>query len=375
MDITVPFLDLRAPYAELKPGIDAAWERVTRSGWYVLGPEVEAFEEEFAAYCGGAHCVSVSSGAAALELILRGLGIGPGDEVIVPGHTFAATWFAVSAAGARPVAAEPDPVTGTLDPARVAAAVTARTRAVLPVHLYGYPADLRAIKEVAARHGLAVVEDAAQAPGAVLDGRRVGAGDSTVAFSFYPGKNLGAMGDGGAVVTSDAALAHRIRLLRNHGSLVKYRHEVVGANARLDELQAAILRVKLPVLDEWNARRSAVAERYLRELGGGRFPDLGLPPAACSRARPVWHLFVVRSARREELRLHLAGRGVEALIHYPVAVHRSPAYAGGPAAARALPVSERLADEVLSLPIGPHMPDGAVGTVIAAVEEFFTRPR
>ncbi|UQX05389.1 DegT/DnrJ/EryC1/StrS family aminotransferase [Streptomyces sp. RerS4] len=366
----VPFLDLRAPYAELRAGLDAAWARVMGSGRFVLGPEVEAFEAEFAAYCGGAHCVSVGDGGSALELILRGLGIGPGDEVIVPAHTFVATWLAVSATGARPVPAEVDEHTWTLDAAAVAAAVTPRTRAVIPVHLYGHPADLRALRACAGRYGLALVEDAAQAPGARVDGRRIGSGDSTVAFSLYPGKNLGAVGDGGAVVTSDGELARRIRLLRNYGCEVKYRHEVRGTNSRLDELQAAVLRVKLEVLDEWNARRADVAKRYLAAWDG--LPGLTLPRVA-PWAAPVWHLFVVRCARREELRRLLEAAGVETLIHYPVPVHRSGAYADAGLPAGAFPLSERLADEVLSLPIGPHLSAGQVERVVTALEEAFTR--
>ncbi|MEU8775816.1 DegT/DnrJ/EryC1/StrS family aminotransferase [Streptomyces sp. NPDC048606] len=366
----VPFLDLRAPYAELRDGLDAAWARVLGSGRFVLGPEVEAFEEEFAAWCGGAHCVSVADGGSALELVLRGLGIGAGDEVIVPAHTFVATWLAVSATGARPVPVEVDAHTFTLDADRVADAVTSRTRAVLPVHLYGHPADLRALRALARRYGLAVVEDAAQAPGALAYGSRVGSGDSTAAFSLYPGKNLGAVGDAGAVVTSDGDLARRIRLLRNYGSEVKYRHEVRGTNSRLDELQAAVLRVKLTVLDEWNARRAAVARRYLDAFEGLSGVE---PPRPASWADPVWHLFVVRCARREEVRRLLAEAGVETLIHYPVPVHRSGAYADAGLPVGSFPLSERLADEVLSLPIGPHLSAGQVDHVVTALEKAFTR--
>lgn len=360
----VPFLDLRAPYEELRTDLDAAVQRVLSSGWYLLGPELEAFEAEFAAYCGNTHCVAVGSGCDALELSLRAMGVGPGDEVIVPSHTFVASWVAVSRTGARPVPVEPDEHS-TLDPARIEEAVTPRTKVIMPVHLYGHPADLGAIEEIAARHGLRVLEDAAQAHGAREHGRRVGSG-STAAFSFYPGKNLGALGDGGAVVTGDAELAARVRLLRNVGSREKYRHEVVAANSRLDELQAAALRVKLARLDEWNDRRRAVAARYLDELKG--VGDLVLP-APAPWAEPVWHLFVVRTARRQELQERLAAAGIGTLVHYPIAVHLSPAYAGEGYAPGSLPLAERLADEVLSLPMGPHLDAHAVDAVIAATRE------
>ncbi|MGQ0842059.1 DegT/DnrJ/EryC1/StrS family aminotransferase [Actinokineospora sp.] len=362
--MAVPFLDLRAPYAELRADIDAAVARVLASGWYLLGPETEAFEAEFAAYCGGAHCVTVGSGRDALELILRGLGIGPGDEVIVPAHTFIATWLAVSAVGARPVPVESTENTYTLDPERVEAAISPRTKAILPVHLYGQPADLVAVNRIAERHGLFVVEDAAQAPGARHRGSRIGAGPSTVAFSFYPGKNLGALGDSGAVVTADPALAERVRLLRNYGSRVKYQHEALGTNSRTDEVQAAILRVKLAHLDAWNARRTAVAARYLAELDG--IDDVVLPRVA-PWAESAWHLFVVRSRRRTVLQERLTAAGVGTLIHYPVAVHRAPGYAGLGLAAGSLPLAERLADEVLSLPIGPHLSTAQVSAVVSAV--------
>ncbi|MFC5753884.1 DegT/DnrJ/EryC1/StrS family aminotransferase [Actinomadura rugatobispora] len=362
--MNVPFLDLRAPYAELRTEIDQAVQRVLGSGRYLFGPELEAFEDEFAAYCDAAHCVAVGNGGVALELVFRALDIGPGDEVIVPSHTFFATWAAVSAVGARPVPVEPEEGTRNLDPARIEAAVTPRTRAIVPVHLYGQPADLEPIGKIAERHGLAVVEDAAQAHGARYRGRRIGAGSLAATFSFYPGKNLGALGDGGAVVTRDAALAEQLRLRRNYGSRVKYHHEVQAGNTRLDELQAAVLRVKLRRLDEWNARRSAVAGRYLRELADVDGLEL---PAVAPWADPVWHLFVVRSEFRDELQERLAGAGVGTLIHYPVPVHLSPAYASPDRPAGSLPLAERLAAEVLSLPIGPHLSGREVDAVVAAV--------
>ncbi|MGW0518423.1 DegT/DnrJ/EryC1/StrS family aminotransferase [Crossiella sp. NPDC003009] len=364
--MTVPFLDLKAPHEELRAGLDAAYRRVLDSGWFLLGPELAAFEAEFAAYCEAEHCVAVGSGCDALELVLRALDIGPGDEVIVPSATFIASWLAVSAVGATPVPVEPDEQTQLIDPKQVEAAITARTKAIMPVHLYGQPADLDALGEIAAAHGLHVVEDAAQAHGARYKGRRVGAGSLAAGFSFYPGKNLGALGDGGAVVTSSAELADKLRLLRNYGSRVKYQHEIQATNSRLDELQAAMLRVKLPALDRWNARRQQIAERYLRELAG--IDGLALP-AVAEWAEPVWHLFVVRCRHRAAVQERLTAAGIGTLIHYPVPVHRSPAYASG--AWGELPVADRLAEQVLSLPIGPHLPDEQVDAVITAVRAAF----
>ncbi|HWS55301.1 MAG TPA: DegT/DnrJ/EryC1/StrS family aminotransferase, partial [Pyrinomonadaceae bacterium] len=280
----VPFLDLKAPYRELRAEMDEAARRVMESGWFILGEEVEAFEREFAELCGARHCVGVANGLDALHLVLRAMGIGEGDEVIVPSNTFVATWLAVSYAGATPVAVEPDPRTFNLDPERVEEAVTPRTRAVMPVHLYGRPAEMDAIGEVAARRGLRVVEDAAQAQGARYRGRRAGSLADAAGFSFYPGKNLGALGDAGAVVTDDDRLDAELRRLRNYGSPVKYRHDVKGVNSRLDEFQAAYLRAKLPRLDEWNERRARLARRYTEQLEG--VPDLRLP-AAANYADPV----------------------------------------------------------------------------------------
>ncbi|HEY0454034.1 DegT/DnrJ/EryC1/StrS family aminotransferase [Actinophytocola sp.] len=361
--MTVPFLDLTAPYTELKAELDAATQRVLASGRYLLGPENEAFEAEFAAYCGARECVSVGSGLDAIVLVLRALGIGAGDEVIVPSHTFIATWLAVAATGATPVPVEPDPLTYNVDPAALEAAVTPRTRAIVPVHLYGQPADLDAIGAVAARHGLAVVEDAAQAHGATYKGERIGA-RHVAAFSFYPGKNLGALGDGGAVVTGDADLAAKVRLLRNYGSTVKYHHEVKGTNSRLDELQAALLRAKLAHLDEWNARRSAVAGRYAKELAG--LDDLVLP-ATSAWAEHVWHLYVVRTPDRAGLQDRLTAAGVHTLVHYPIAPHRSAAFGELGLATGTLPLAERFATEVLSLPMGPHLTTEQVDDVVTAV--------
>ncbi|WP_240125137.1 DegT/DnrJ/EryC1/StrS aminotransferase family protein [Thermomonas alba] len=361
----IPFLDLKAPHQELQSELDEVWARVRDSGWYILGPEVDAFEQEYAAYCGAQHCVGVANGLDALHLALRALGVGTGDEVIVPSNTYIATWLAVSQCGAVPVPVEPDPATHNLDPERVEAAITPRTKVILPVHLYGQPADLDPILSIARRHGLRVLEDAAQAHGARYKGQRIGAHGDAVAWSFYPGKNLGALGDAGAVTTNDPELADRLRVLRNYGSRAKYVNEVQGWNSRLDPLQAAILRVKLAHLDEWNARRAEIAALYLRELA-----DCGVVlPQVPDWAQPVWHLFVVRHPRRDDFQQRLAQAGVQTLIHYPIPPHRQQAYAGLGLAEGALPIAERLAAEVLSLPMGPHLPHADAKMIIGAVSE------
>lgn len=360
----IPFLDLKAAYLELKSEIDDAVARVLESGWYILGPEVETFEAAYAAYCGAAHCVGVANGLDALVLALRAMGVGPGDEVIVPSNTYIATWLAVSQCGATPVPVEPDQATCNIDPARIAEKITPQTKAILPVHLYGQPADLDPILDLARRHGLKVLEDAAQAHGARYKNRRVGAHGDAVAWSFYPGKNLGAMGDAGAVTTDDPALADRIRVLRNYGSRVKYVNEAQGVNSRLDPLQAAVLRVKLDHLDAWNARRKQLAATYLEGLAGTGL----LPPHAPAWADPVWHLFVVRSPRRDALQAALTSAGVATLIHYPIPPHRQAAYADLGYAAGAFPLAERMAGEVLSLPMGPHLDLADIHRIIATLE-------
>lgn len=359
----VPFLDLLPAYRELAPELDAAAARVLGSGWYVLGPEVEAFEEAFAGWVGTRHCVGVGSGLDALHLALLALGVGPGDEVLVPSNTYIATWLAVSRAGATPVPVEPDPATGGIDPDLLTAALTPRTRAVLPVHLYGLPADMPAIGRFAAEHGLPVLEDAAQAHGAAIDGRRTGALGTAAAWSFYPTKNLGAVGDGGAVTTDDDALADRLRSLRNYGSRRKYVHDERGLNSRLDELQAAMLGVRLAHLDEWNARRAAIAERYAAGLAG---TGLRLPSVPAG-AEHAWHVYAVHTPRRDALAAALADRGVGTLMHYPTPPHLSGAYADMGLGVGALPVAERLARETLSLPMGPQLGPDEVTHVIGAV--------
>jgi dTDP-4-amino-4,6-dideoxygalactose transaminase len=358
--VPVPFLDLAAANAEVAAQLDAAWRRVTASGRFVLGDEVLAFEQEFAAFCEASECVGVSNGLDALRLVLEAYEIGAGDEVIVPSHTFVATWLAVSQTGATPVPVEISAATFNLDPELVGAALTPRTRAIVAVHLYGQPADVDALRDVAG-DGVRLIEDAAQAHGARYRGRRTGGLGDAAAFSFYPAKNLGALGDGGAVVTGDPQLAERVRLLGNYGSPAKYRHDLRGTNARLDELQAALLRAKLPLLERWNERRRALAARYRAELEGVTVPHVP------DWAEPVWHLFAVLHPERERLQRRLDEAGVETLIHYPVPPHQTGAYADLGLAS--LPVAERIAREQLSLPIGPHLTDEQATEVIAAVRE------
>ena len=362
-DLKVPFLDLRGPYVELRQELDAALARVADSGWYLLARELDAFERAFAAYAGARHCAGLANGLDALHLALRALGVGPGDEVIVPSNTYIATWLGVSQAGATPVPVEPDARTYNLDPAQLAAAVTERTRAILPVHLYGQPADMDAIADVARRHGLHVLDDAAQAHGARYKGRRVGGLADITAWSFYPGKNLGAFGDAGGITTDDDALVDRVRVLRNYGSRVKYVNEVQGYNSRLDELNAAVLAVKLAALDEWNARRARQAAVYAEALG-----DLPIVlPFVPSWAEPAWHLYVVRVRNRQAVQTELARRGVGVMIHYPIPPHRQEAYAGMGFAAGDFPIASAMADEVLSLPIGPHLSHAEQEHVIEAL--------
>lgn len=359
----IPFLDLKAPHVELRAEIDAAIARIIDSGWYILGPEVDAFEAEFASYCEANHAIGLANGLDALHLALRAMDVGPGDEVIVPSNTYIATWLAVSQCGATPIPVEPDESTYNIDPALIEAAITPRTKVILPVHLYGQPADMDPILAIARKHGLRVLEDGAQAHGARYKGRRLGGHGDAVAWSFYPGKNLGALGDGGAVTTNDPELADRIRVLRNYGSREKYVNEVQGYNSRLDPIQAAVLRVKLAHLDEWNARRAGVARTYLEGLSGS---GLTLPYMP-DWAEPAWHLFVVRYPQRDALQQRLTEAGVGSLIHYPIPPHRQAAYAGAAFTTEAFPIASRLADEVLSLPMGPHLPMNDVDQAITAI--------
>ena len=364
----IPFLDLQAINATLREPLLAAMTRVLDRGWYIQGEALADFEAAFAAYCDAPHCIGAANGMDALELILRAADIGPGDEVIVPANTFIATWLAVSKVGALPVGVEPDPLTHNIDPNRVEAAITPRTKAIFAVHLYGQPADMDALADIARRHGLRLFEDAAQAHGARYKGRAAGSLSDAAGFSFYPGKNLGALGDGGAVVTHDAALARRVRCLGNYGSEQKYHHLEAGLNSRLDELQAALLRVKLDVLPDWNAHRQARAQDYLTGLAD--CPQLTLPVVP-DWAQPVWHLFVVTTPQRDALAAALKAEGIGALIHYPIPPHRQAAYQSLHLPAGTFPIAERLADHVLSLPIGPLLSADQARTVVGVVRHFF----
>ena len=363
----IPFLDLGSAYRELQSDLDAAYQRVMNSGWYLLGRELEAFESEFATYCEARHCVGVANGLDALHLILRAYDIGPGDEVIVPSNTYIATWLAVSHAGATLVPVEPDPRTYNLDPGLIESAITPRTRAIMPVHLYGQPADMDPIMSLAAKHGLKVIEDNAQAQGALYKGRRTGGLGDAAGNSFYPGKNLGAFGDGGAVTTNDASLAERVRRLRNYGSKIKYHNDEKGYNSRLDELQAAFLRVKLAKLDEWNGRRKILAGHYLQQLRVNQdfSASKWILPFVPAWADPVWHLFVVRHAHRDEIQRKLTEAGIGTIIHYPIPPHRSGAYADFNA--RQLPLAEELARTMISLPMGPHLSKDDLSEVCRAL--------
>lgn len=358
----VPFLDLQAAYAEIGDEIDAALSRVVKSGRYILGPEVEAFEGEFADYTEARHCVGVGNGLEALRLALLATGVGPGDEVIVPSHTFIATWLAVSSCGAMPVPVEPSESSFNIDPHRIEAAITARTKAIVPVHLYGLPADLDPILAIATSHSLRVIEDAAQAHGARYRGRRIGSHGDAVAWSFYPGKNLGAMGDGGAVTTNDAQIAQSIAKLRNYGSTEKYINERRGYNSRLDPIQAAVLRVKLHHLDRWNQRRGRIAAEYQRLLAGSAL----LLPEIPGWVDPAWHLYVVRHPHREKVRRIMEREDVHTVIHYPIPPHKQQAYSDLHIPAARFPVASQLADEVLSLPIGPQLTSDQVSEVARA---------
>lgn len=359
------FLDMKAPYLELKSELDAAYSRFMNSGWYVLGEAAEKFEEMWADFCGAKHCVGVSNGLDALALALEAGGVKPGDEVIVPANTYIATWLAASQLGAVPVPVEPEEKTFNLDPARVEAAITPRTAAVIAVHLFGVPADMSPIMALAEKHRLFVLEDNAQSQGALYRGRRTGSLGHAAATSFYPAKNIGAFGEAGAVTTSDPALADRVRLLRNYGSRSKGVNEIKGYNRRIDALQAAFLAVKLPSLDAWNARRRKVAELYFEGLSavGGVLPPLAKPQES------VWHQFVIRVEERDRVREELRKSGVPTLIHYPIPPHLSGAYCEMGFKRGDFPLTEKWADTFLSLPIGPHMPEADVGTVCAALRK------
>jgi dTDP-4-amino-4,6-dideoxygalactose transaminase len=355
----IPYHDLKREDGPIAADLEAAAARVIRSGWYVLGKEVEAFEQEFAAFCGTNHCVGLANGLEAITLALRALGVGPGDEVIVPSNTYIATWLGVTETGATIVPVEPDIRTYNIDPDKIEAAITPRTKAILPVHLYGQAAEMDRICEIAKAHGLRVVEDAAQAHGAGCNGRRVGSHGDLVAWSFYPTKNLGAVGDAGAVTTNSPELAERVRMMRNYGSKVKYRHEIPGCNSRLDEIQAAMLRVKLPRLEAANARRRELARLYKSLLAE---TNLVLPYEP-NWADPVWHIYAVRHHDRDGLAARLAEAGISTLVHYPTPPHLQGAYRNLGLGVGTFPISETIHREVLSLPLYPSMTDEEVAFV------------
>lgn len=370
----VPFLDLKSAYVELKNELDAAYQRVMNSGWYILGEEVELFEQEFADFVGVKSCVGVGNGLEALHLILRAYEIGVGDEVLVPSNTYIATWLAVSYAGATPVPVEPIEYTYNIDPARIEAAITPLTKAIIAVHLYGQTAAMNEIHEIAQRYGLKVIEDAAQAHGAYYQGRRAGAIGDAAGWSFYPGKNLGAFGDAGCVTTNDDVLAGRLRSLRNYGSRVKYHNEIKGYNSRLDPLQAAFLRVRLKYIDLWNQRRMILASRYFDHLAQVAPQHLKLPFTS-EQHRSAWHIYAIHCGRRDELQQYLQQRGVGTLIHYPIPPHLSDAYADSHFYQNQFPIAERLAKYELSLPIGPHLTFEQQDLVITAIISWLEEER
>ncbi|RYE41884.1 MAG: DegT/DnrJ/EryC1/StrS family aminotransferase [Hyphomicrobiales bacterium] len=364
MTRAIPFLDLKSLHTEVREELDAAYQRVMDSGCFIMGPELLAFEAEFARYCGVKHCLGVGNGLDAIRLILEAYGIGPGHEVIVPSNTFIATWLAVTQCGATVVPVEPDPTTHNIDVRLIDAAITSRTKAIIPVHLYGQAADMDPIMAIAAEHRLVVIEDAAQAQGARYKGRPVGSLGHAAATSFYPGKNLGAMGDGGAVLTSDTAIADKVSQFRNYGSKRKYVHDVQGGNTRLDEMQAAFLRVKLSQLDRWNAQRRDVAKWYSDRLVSSSV----ICPSSAPEFDPVWHLYVIRSARRDQLQIFLADQGIATVIHYPTPPHQQACYSA--MSGVSLPIAEQLASEVLSLPMSPLMTEADVTVVADAIRYF-----
>ncbi len=364
--MNVPFVDLQAQYASIRGHIQVAISDVLDTSWFVLGRRVESFEKKFAAYCGGGQAIGVGSGTEALHLALLACDVGAGDEVISVANTFVATALAIDYVGATPVFVDVDPVTYLIDVPKIEARITARTKAILPVHLFGQPADLDATQVLAKRHGLHVIEDACQAHGAEDKGKRVGAVGDIGCFSFYPAKNLGAYGDGGLVLTRKPALAERVRLLRNYGQTRKYFHRIRGFNSRLDELQAAVLEAKLPYLDGWNDARRGIAARY---DAGICTPHVTLPGVR-GDVRHVYHVYVIRTPYRAELREWLSARGINTQIHYPVPIHRQEAYQDLALPAGTLPVTEQLCDEILSLPMYPELADAQIDWVIESVNAF-----
>jgi len=366
----IPFLDLKSINLRHKEQFHEALERVLDSGWLILGKEVESFEDEFANYCGVKHCIGVANGLDALHLVLRAWGIGEGDEVIVPSNTYIATWLAVSQTGATPIPVEPNIHSYNLDPTLIESAITSRTKAIIPVHLYGQSADMEPIMDIAKRNNLKVLEDAAQAHGATYHGKKVGGLGDAAAFSFYPGKNLGALGDGGAITTDDSELAANLKILRNYGSEKKYHNLIKGFNSRLDELQSKFLSIKLRHLENDNSYRAHIASKYSEGLSG--LNDLILPQTALN-CNHVWHLYVIRYSQRDELQNFLHSHGIGTMLHYPIPPHLQLAYKDLKIPVGALSISEKLHSEVLSLPIGPHINELECQLVIDNVCSFFNK--
>ncbi len=364
--MNIPFVNLQDCYQEFKAEFDAAYHRVMESGWYILGQELEAFEAEFANYCESKFCLGVGNGLDALSLILRGLNIGAGDEVIVPAHTFIATWLAVSHTGASPIPVEINKETYNIELEKIERAITKKTKAIIAVHLYGLPADMDSINRLASHYNLNVIEDAAQAHGARYKNRRVGSLGDAAAFSFYPVKNLGAIGDGGAITTNNSELAKKLKLLRNYGSQVKYEHEIIGFNSRLDELQAAFLRVKLEKLDEWNLRRTEIAKQYIDSFQ--HIADLILPTVP-KELEHVWHSFVIRHPQRQAILESLKNADIDTLIHYPIPPYLSKAYQHLSYKANKFTITNTITKYILSLPIYPYLKNEAVKAVITKLRE------
>lgn len=361
---SISFLNIQELHTSQRSQLDEAYHRVMNSGWFIMGPELEAFESEFAQYCEVKYCIGVGNGLEALHLLLQAYGIGSGDEVLVPSNTFIATWLAVSQCGAIPIPIEPDISTHNINPDLIRKAITKRTKAIMPVHLYGQPADMDAINIIAKEYGLIVIEDAAQAQGARYKGRRVGSLAHAAGTSFYPGKNLGALGDGGAILTNDEAIASKVRMLRNYGSTTKYQHDIAGYNSRLDEIQAAFLRVKLTALDSWNTHRRAIANTYSKLLVDENI----VLPYTPTYSDPVWHLYVIRSKNRKKLIDHLAKNGISTVVHYPTPPHKQACYTEY--SNYELPISETLADEVLSLPISSTFTNADAMYVAQTLKDF-----
>jgi len=364
--LKVSFLDLRAGYLELEDEIKEATERVLSSGWYILGNEVEEFEQKFASYCGASHCVGVGNGLDALILSLRVLGVGSGDEVLVPSNTYVATWLAVSHCGAKPVPVEPNRDTYNIDVDLIESSITEKTKAIIPVHLYGQSADLDPILEIAKKYDLKVLEDAAQCHGSKYKGKRIGAHGDAVAWSFYPGKNLGAFGDGGAVTTNNREIAEKVKLFRNYGSEKKYYNDVIGYNSRLDPLQAAVLSIKLSYLDDWNRRRKQIASVYLKSIDADRITL----PVQKDFSESVWHLFVISSQQRQAMQENLKKNGIDTVIHYPVPPYRQKAFKNHGFPVERFQLTDLLSESILSLPIGPHLKEESVNYVVDTINKF-----